>query len=308
MGVSFTAEFARMFCRFSDFGTPGLCDAWQWKLDPYKCSDRRKEEQSLLIRNADPDEAEKTLSVPAGAPVYEELNGFFLWQVYILPEGGTLWKCVRRIGGETMLAYRTDREWSEIVLLEDHSKTGGQMPYEYLGRLLVPCMLKRCRITFHGVLMEHEGRGIIISAPSGTGKTTHARMWRERRHALIINGDRTVCAKTDGVWTGCGIPWSGTSGEQINRCVPVSAMVVLGRGDRNEAVRITDPLEAFFAVLPHMQYPSWDKELSNRAMELLDDFLRAVPVIHLRCLPEPEAVDVLAEALCDLQGERRVKK
>ena len=296
-----------MFCCFSDFGTSGFCDTWQWKLDPYRCVDRQKEEDSLLIRNADPDEAEKTLSVVPGVPVCEESNGFFLWQVYFLSEGGTLWKCIRRISGETMLAYRINRNWSEIVLLEDCSKTSGQMPYEYLGRLLVPCMLERGRIAFHGVLMEHEGRGIIISAPSGTGKTTHARMWREQRNALIINGDRTVCAKTDGAWTGYGIPWSGTSGDQINRSVPVSAMVVLERGDRNEAVRGTDPLEAFFAVLPHMQYPSWDKELSNRAMDLLEDFLRTVPVIRLRCLPEPEAVDVLAGALDDLQGDRSPK-
>lgn len=177
------------------------------------------------------------------------------------------------------------------------------MAFEFLGRLLIPCMLKKNRLTFHGVLLEHQGRGIILSAPSGTGKTTHARMWRDDRNALIINGDRAACAKTEGVWTGYGLPWSGTSGEQVNRSVPVFALVVLERGDRNEAVRVTDPLEAFFAVLPQVQYPSWDIDLSGKAMDLLEDFLRSVPVIRLRCLPEPAAVDVLAEALEALSGK-----
>lgn len=236
-------------------------------------------------------------------PVWEEKKGFFLWQAWALPEKGVFWGCTRRASGESLLSYRIDRAWSEIVLLEDHSGSGGQMAFEFLGRLLIPCMLKKNRLTFHGVLLEHRGRGIILSAPSGTGKTTHARMWRDDRNALIINGDRAACAKTEGVWTGYGLPWSGTSGEQVNRSVPVFALVVLERGDRNEAVRVTDPLEAFFAVLPQVQYPSWDKDLSGKAMDLLEDFLRSVPVIRLRCLPEPAAVDVLAEALEALSGK-----
>ncbi|MCI5648538.1 MAG: hypothetical protein MR332_03755 [Fusicatenibacter sp.] len=147
--------------------------------------------------------------------------------------------------------------------------------------------------------MEHHDRGIIISAPSGTGKTTHARLWRDSKHALIINGDRAACQKIDGIWTGFGLPWSGTSGEQINRNVPITALVVLERGEQNQTERITS-LEAFGAILPHVLCPTWDAELTGKAMELVDDFLRQIPVIRLRCRADLESVKILYQALEDL--------
>lgn len=152
------------------------------------------------------------------------------------------------------------------------------------------------------VLMEYEGNGIIISAASGTGKTTHARLWRDLRRALIINGDRAVCAKTAEGWTGYGLPWSGTSGEQINRSVAIRALVVLHRGETNEAHRIS-ALEAFHQVFAHVLYPSWDKALAEKMMDLLESFLRDVPIFLLSCRPDAESVDVLHAALAEVLHE-----
>ena len=163
-------------------------------------------------------------------------------------------------------------------------------------------MLAHGLLTFHGVLMEYEGNGIIISAASGTGKTTHARLWRDLRRALIINGDRAVCAKTAEGWTGYGLPWSGTSGEQINRSVTIRALVVLRRGETNEAHRIS-ALEAFHQVFAHVLYPSWDKALAEKMMDLLESFLRDVPIFLLSCRPDAESVDVLHDALAEVLHE-----
>ena len=203
------------------------------------------------------------------------------------------------MSGETLLSYTVNHTWSEIVFAEDRSMTAGQMAFEYLGHIFPACGLMKDMLTFHGVLLEYSGYGLIISAPSGTGKTTHARLWRDRKRALIINGDRAACRKKGGIWTGFGIPWSGTSGEQVNRSVPVKALVVLERGGENCASRIAGR-EAFGAVLPHVQCPAWDAQLTGRMLGLLDDFLRNIPVIRLRCLPDGEAADVLAKAVEDL--------
>ena len=54
----------------------------------------------------------------------------------------------------------------------------------------------------HGVVMEYEGKGILVTAPAGTGKTTHTRMWRDWKHALILNGDRASA----GSWRAFGMP------------------------------------------------------------------------------------------------------
>ena len=295
MSLSLTVELAEMVCRFEHFGCGTFCDSWQWKLDTYRSASSDEGRYDIIFRNQ---KKEEEIPDPI-RKVYEIQDGFFLRTVSVLPGGGTLWRCVRKLSGEALLSYAVNHTWSEIVLVEDRSVTAGQMAFEYLGHIFPACGLMKDMLTFHGVLLEYSGYGLIISAPSGTGKTTHARLWRDRKRALIINGDRAACRKKDGIWTGFGIPWSGTSGEQINRSVHIKAVVVLERGGENCAFRITEQ-EAFGAVLPHVQCPAWDAQLTGRMLGLLDDFLRNIPVIRLRCLPDGEAVDVLAKAVEDL--------
>lgn len=295
MSASFTTELADIVCRFENYGPGTFCDSWKWKLDPYRCTYCDAGQYAVTFRNRRSEEALPDIE----GKVYEMQDGFFLRRVFALSGGGTMWQYVRKKSGETMLSFAVDCKWSEIVLVEDHSVTAGQMAFEYLGHIFPACGLALDRLTFHGVLLEHNGYGLIISAPSGTGKTTHARLWRDLKRALIINGDRAACRKKDGIWTGFGIPWSGTSGEQINRSVPIKALVVLERGEENCAFQIKGQ-EAFGAVLPHVQCPAWDADLTGRMLGLMDDFLQNIPIIRLRCRPDGESVDVLAKAVEDL--------
>lgn len=295
MPVSFAVEFAQSICCFENFGSSSFCDSWQWKLDPFHRVVPDRESYEVLFRNAYPEEIFPDIT----KKVYEVQNGFFLQQVFRLADGGTLWRHIRKVGEELLLSYYVNNEWSEIVLAEDHTSSGGNMAFEYLCHIMPCCGLTLSMLTFHGVLLEYEGKGFIISAPSGTGKTTHARLWRDNKHALIINGDRAVCRKADGIWTGFGLPWSGTSGEQINRSVPIKAMVVLEQSESNQASRMKD-LEAFGAVLPNILCPTWDADLTGKAMYLLNGFLQEIPVIRLRCRPDPEAVEVLSKVLEEL--------
>lgn len=275
-------------CKSLDFW-----NTWKWKIDPYRISLPVPEcDLSVSLSVVEDEWLPKDL-------LWEKQAGFFNSRVFSTSDGRTLWEYFRIKNNEVILRYTASSLWDRITLLQDHSKTSGHLAFEYLGQMIQGPLLKHGILTFHGVLMEHQGYGIIISAFSGTGKTTHARLWRDYRNALIINGDRASCCVKDGTWTGFGLPWSGTSGEQINRSVPLKALVVLERGSQNEAHRIMD-LEAFGAVLPHLQYPAWNREMTNKAMAMLDQFLRTIPVIRLRCRPDLEAVHVLYKSLEEL--------
>lgn len=98
---------------------------------------------------------------------------------------------------------------------------------------------------------------------------------------------------------GFGIPWCGTSGEQINREVPIAAMVILERGKVNKAIPLT-MYEGFGKILPHIQYPSWDVDMTEKVMDMIDDFLKEVPIIQLSCLPNTQAVEVLYNLMKEL--------
>lgn len=291
-------KFGDLWCQFQNFDLECFWNLWQWKLDPYQKLVSSQISHGLNISggvckqtSSFNDKKELLLS---------ETSGFFDRRVYRCTNGGTIWSLIRRANEKVYLQYAVSPAWDEIILLTDCTNTAGNLAFEYLGQIIPCVLLKHQILTFHGVLMEYHGKGIIISAPSGTGKTTHARMWRDSRNALIINGDRATCQKVDGIWAGFGLPWSGSSGEQINRSVLITAIVMLERGDMNQAQQLTNPLEAFVSLLPHVQYPSWDKKLASQAMDLLEDFLQEIPVIRLHCLPDFEAVDVLENAIKQL--------
>lgn len=268
---------------------------WKWKLDPYTIKQPEKP-YDLLISLAESVPLDSESQIVPVRVLQEIQAGFFCHRVYSTTTGDTIWQYERIKNGEVVLKYLVSSSWNQITLLEDNSNTNGQLAFEYLTQMIPSVLLPFHVISFHGVLMEYQGMGIIISAPSGTGKTTHARLWRDLYQALIINGDRSHCVKENGVWTGFGLPWSGTSGEQINRSVPVKAMVVLEQSEQNRTEMLTG-LESFSAVLPHLLYPGWDAELTGTAMDLIDDFLSEIPVIRLSCRPDEEAVNVLKAAL-----------
>lgn len=286
-------ELAGITCKFIYTYQDITGGCWHWKLDPYITADKGNYDMIADLSGIDSDEA---VFPRKDGLSFTEDAGFFRHQVFGLQDGGTVWRYVRKRSEKEYLSYTISPQWDQIVLLADHTQSAGALAFEYLGRIMPGFFLKHGILTFHGVLMEYKGQGFIISAPSGTGKTTHARLWRDHQDALIIDGDRAACCEKNGVWTGFGIPWSGTSGEQINRSVPLKALVVLERGSENEAHRIMN-LEAFGALLPHLQYPRWDREMADKAVSGLEQILHDLPIIHLSCRPDPGSVEVLKDVL-----------
>lgn len=280
-------------CQLQDFFPEYIWNTWQWKIDPYVIKNDTNQNASLHIiknekRKIDESEIEGLLS--------EEKDGFYSRQVWRLQSGELMYRLIQKKHGNVLLSYVIDKEWMRITLLEDNTASGGQASFEFLSRMVLYSMIKQSVLTFHGVLMEYQGKGIIISAPSETGKTTHARLWRDYKNALIINGDNACCVKEKGQWMGFGIPWSGTSGESVNRSVPIQALVILNRGEKNQAKKLS-LYEAFGESLPMLHTPTWDADTSELALTMFDDFLENIPVIHLDCCPDEDAVNVLYQYL-----------
>lgn len=193
------------------------------------------------------------------------------------------------------MSVRISRDWTQFTLYEDHTGTNGERAFHELGSLFSYAVLNRHACVLHGVVMEYQGRGILVLARAGTGKTTHTRMWRDR-NALIINGDRCLCRKQDGVWYAYGMPWSGSSGEYINRRVPVSCIVNLNRGEVN-TVKPMPLYDRTICLMQRIFAPAWPGELQTRAFDLCDELAAEIPMLDFYCRPDPESVDVLEKAV-----------
>ena len=261
---------------------------WQWKLDPY-LKTKEEKKASIVYGKAD-------ISIEAEELLYERVSGFYKQQIFKTQDGGIVVQEVRNRTGEIAISYHVTSDWKKIMLLRDTTSSSGLAAFEYLTHVVFYAAILMDVLTFHGVLMEHEGRGIIISADSGVGKTTHARMWRDQKGALIVNGDRASCYRRNGVWTGFGMPWCGTSGEYMKREVAIRAFVILEQGQQN-VVRKLATRESFAYMFAQVLYPQWNQALLEKVLELLDDFLGEIPIWQLTCRPDCQAVEVLYDAL-----------
>lgn len=192
--------------------------------------------------------------------------------------------------------FHISPDWKSWTLLADNTDTEGARAFTSLEPIFSYAILAHDAIQFHGVVMEYHGKGIVVTAPSGVGKTTHTRMWRDHENALILNGDRALCRKSDGKWYAYGSPWFGSSGEYINRKVELSAVVVLEQAKENAAEQI-EPFQAALNLMERVFAPDWEPERMGMAISLIDDIVGKVPVIRLKCLPDLGAVQVLKDQL-----------
>ena len=149
-------------------------------------------------------------------------------------------------------------------------------------------------ITIHSSSFSIDGRGVIVSAPSGTGKSTHTRLWKERytERVMMINDDRPLIRLFEGVPMLCGTPWSGSTDIYMDTKVPLAGIVMLERAAENSIERL-DTCSALQMLIPRCFLPYFDEKLMNTAMKVIEKLVTAVPVYLLRCRPDHEAVELV---------------
>ena len=91
----------------------------------------------------------------------------------------------------------------------------------YRSLCLEHLMTAKHAVMFHSSYIKTERGAILFTAPSGTGKSTQAELWRRYRGARVINGDCSIIRRTKDGITVFGLPFSGTSGICINESAPL---------------------------------------------------------------------------------------
>ena len=198
------------------------------------------------------------------------------------------------------LTYRVSKDWQTFELINNDTNKYIYDWVKMLGYIFAYSILNKDAVMLHGVIMEYNGMGIVLSAKSGTGKTTHARLWRDNENALIINGDRVICKKENNVWYAYSSPWSGSSGECINRKVPIKTIVMLEQSPINEVDEISN-YDASLKLIERVLCPRWEPNLINKAIDIIEKIVSEVPILKLKCRPDVEAVEVLKEAVKNLK-------
>ena len=149
------------------------------------------------------------------------------------------------------------------------------------------------RVILHASLISFRNQGIVFTAPSGTGKSTQADLWKKQFSDVeIINGDRTILSCESGTIVAHGLPFCGTSGIALNRSLPLGAVIILRQGKENR-IRRPKPAEAIKALLAECTVDIWDQRGMEIVIKLLKEILIRIPVYIYECLPDVSAADFL---------------
>ncbi len=147
-------------------------------------------------------------------------------------------------------------------------------------------------LLFHGSAIAVDGVAYLFTARSGTGKSTHTRLWREYfgDRAVMINDDKPMLSVGADRTLVFGTPWDGKHHLSKNDVAPLKAICVLERSDTNHIARMQRE-EALLFLLQQC-YRSSVPEHLTMTLALLDRMMGYMHFYRLGCNMDPEAVQV----------------
>lgn len=197
----------------------------------------------------------------------------------------------------------------KYVIREENAVCGSNVrlhiPYSYKeyfclhGRLLNFLSLERMLICFGRLLIHasgviYNGKAYVFSAPSGTGKSTQARLWNEHKNADTINGDKIVLGFENEKLIAYGSPTAGTSGIFNNVCAEVEDIFMLEQGAENhlEGLKKRD---AMIALYSQAIKSSFDEQYNISVLNLIEKIIDTTGIYKFKCLPDKSAVDYILD-------------
>lgn len=161
------------------------------------------------------------------------------------------------------------------------------------------CMQMHSSFVFHSSAIGCNDGGVVFSAASGTGKSTHTSLWlREFSDTFMVNDDSPIIRlEEDGDVNLCGTPWAGTTGINTNTIIPLKGIVFLERGETNsiEQISVLQSIRLFMGGIS----PALNSSMLEKSLETLNKILSRVPVYILKCNMEPEAAKIAREKIFD---------
>lgn len=281
----------------------------------------------LSIQTADPDL--RLVAEPAHVPFLTEAAGEDCADVVLGPSSGratarvrgrtlfdtgSVWR-LEEVGENRLLTFRSpifgrnpylavefDREYTrgrgETLVGGPILAAGELHPFVYpFDEVVFLARLSRGRgVLVHACGLVIEGRGFLFLGTSGAGKSTTARLWKERGGVTILSDDRIVIRPDGDGFRIFGTPWHGEAGWETPASARLESVFILEQAARNQIVDLSQA-QAVAQMMVRAFPAMWDQQGLEFAVRFLSDMAARVPVSKLQFLPETSAVEyVLASS------------
>ena len=164
-------------------------------------------------------------------------------------------------------------------------------------RQIAKKLLEYDGIILHAAVIEIDGRAYAFSAPSGTGKSTHIRLWKQAfgDKVQIVNGDKPLLRLIDGELYAYGTPWCGKEGFNRNTKAILDSICFLSRASENSIKRI-DPNTALPKIFTQLLMPDNEGQ-TDMFFKMLNVIFDKVKFYSLGCNMDIQAAHVAYEGM-----------
>lgn len=153
------------------------------------------------------------------------------------------------------------------------------------------------RILFHGSALALDDKGVLFTATSGTGKSTHTGLWRQvfGDRVKMINDDKPFLEVSEDRVMVHGTPWRGKHKLGGNLSAPLTAIVFVTRGQENHIEPISP--RDLFPLLLQQTYSPENPAAMVKTLALVERLSRKVQLLKLGCNMDPEAAEVACRGI-----------
>ena len=191
---------------------------------------------------------------------------------------------------------KTDSEYAfEGLHLPSFSQ--GTLEITAVYRKIAEMIPYRDMFVFHGSVVAVDSQAYLFTAKSGTGKSTHTRLWRELLgdKAVMVNDDKPILRITDGEVLVYGTPYNGKHRLGNNICVPLKAVCILERAEDNTIVPINKS-DAYAMLLQQVYRPA-DKAAFVKTLTLIDQLTEKTKLYKLGANMDISAAETAYNAM-----------
>ena len=153
----------------------------------------------------------------------------------------------------------------------------------------------------HASSVIYQGKAYLFLGKSGTGKSTHSRMWLQALEDVVLMNDDHPVVRLDayGNPIAYGSPWSGKTPCYKNISAPLGGVIRISRAPYNKARRLS-PIEAYASVMTSCSGMTWDRAQADGRDKTLQGIVKTTPCWVMECLPDEDAAKVCAKAVTDI--------
>ena len=160
-----------------------------------------------------------------------------------------------------------------------------------IHRKISEIMPKYNTILFHGSVLAIDGKGYLFTAPSGTGKSTHTRLWKEyfKDRVVVVNDDKPFLKIEGNEIFAYGTPWDGKHRLSSNIKVPLKGICILSQ-DRENWIKKIDSKSVYPYLYNQVYHILNERENAIKTLQIFDKLLKIVPIYKMGCNISYDAV------------------